>query len=72
MQTRTMCEGLNTLLAVLLLSGWASEFKTKMCDHEKNVEAIKNTYDCALQFGKETLQKDIDLANGGKGRAVPS
>ena len=64
--------GLNTLLAVLLLSGWASGFKTKMCDHEETVEAIKKTYDCALQFGKEMLKKDIDLANGGKGRAVPS
>jgi len=53
------------MLGVLLLSGWGTGFKTKMCDHDKTVDAIKKTYDCALEFGKEFLKKGGNPTDGG-------
>ena len=53
------------MLGVLLLSGWGTGFKTKMCDHDKTVDAIKKTYDCALEFGKEFLKKGKNPTDGG-------
>ena len=40
---------LTIILGVLLLSGWGSGFKTKMCDHDKTVEATKKIYECMLE-----------------------
>ena len=40
---------LTIILGLLLLSGWGSGFKTKMCDHDKTVEATKKIYECMLE-----------------------
>ena len=48
------------MLGMLLLSGFAAGFKTKMCDHYRTVEAIKKTYDCFLESFKELLKKGIN------------
>merc|ERR1711970_171930 len=55
-----MSPRLTIMLGMLLLSGSAAGFKTKMCDHDETVEAIKKTYDCSLEFGKELLKKGIN------------
>merc|ERR1712037_394863 len=62
---KTMGPGLTLVLGVLLMSGLCAGFKTKICDHEETVNTIKKTYDCALEFAKEFLKKDMDLANAG-------
>lgn len=61
-----MGPGVNTWFLILVAFGWASGFKTKMCEHQETVEAIKKTYSCALEFGKDLLKKDLDLANTGQ------
>ena len=51
------------MLGMLLLSGWAAGFNTKMCDHDKTVEAIKKFYNCSLnslKFGKRTEPNRIN------------
>ena len=62
----TMGPGVNTWLLILLAIGWASGLKTKMCEHQEIVEAIKKTYSCALDFWKDLLNKGLDLANAGQ------
>jgi hypothetical protein len=61
-----MGPGVNTWLLILVVIGWASGFKTKTCEHQETVEAIKKTYSCGLEFGKDLLKKDLDLANAGQ------
>jgi len=58
-----MSPRLTIILGLLLMSGWGTGFKTKMCDHGKIVEGIKKIYDCALKSVKGDLKDGKDPLN---------
>ena len=56
-----MCPRLTIILGVLLLCGWGTGFKTKMCDHDKTVEAIKKIYECMHETSMDTLNGELQI-----------
>ena len=63
--TAIMSPMLTIMLGVLLLSGWGLGFKTKMCDHDKIVEAVKKAVDCTLELQKDSFKKGENPFDGG-------
>ena len=43
----------NMLLAVLCLTHLSAGLETKLCKHEKTVDAIRNIYGCLKDFQKD-------------------
>ena len=52
-----MDPGATTLLVVLLVTGCASGFETKVCEHEDTVQTFKNTFSCAVEVVTGLLKK---------------
>ena len=52
------------MLGLLLLSGWGTGFKTRICDHDKTVEAVKKAFDCTLKVWMDSFMK-VEIPAGG-------